>query len=549
MQLPSRPRATVIMVDGDFRDCFHAVDSFCSQDLGQDAYEVLWVEHSGRVRSQLLELERRYPHFRTLCLGRPGPYHSSFCFNAGIAAARAEVIFIPDGDVLVEPDFLRRALEDHDADPRLAMYFYRVDEPAPAAGGIATIDHVRRTGRITNSSNYGGCLSVRRAWLERINGYEQHPLFALGIHTNGADVHARLKILGLHVAWHPELLLYHPWHPGTATGWDCTSLDKSLWKMQNVLTACRANDLRAVALRGIDATRNEPLPEAWRRALDAEAKRLALPSAAGSLWRDEAFSLAELETLRHRRTSRWRRGAARIVRPIRALLTRSHARLPQISMHQLAPHAVLSEPVIDDDRNLPPRPGLSWRTADGRLVRPVHDDVTPLLRLVSHLEPRLVLELGTAHGNTTANICRFSRARVITVNALPDQMSGVVTTFALSREDIGRVYVSHGFADRVTQVFTNTLDFRPTDHADPGSVDLAIVDACHDQEYVKADFLKVAPMMRSGGIVLLHDTHPSRAGHLSGSYDACLWLRQQGFDIRHLRGTWWACWVATATLE
>jgi len=222
-------------------------------------------------------------------------------------------------------------------------------------------------------------------------------------------------------------------------------------------------------------------------------------------------------------------------------------RLPEVKFVRLAPRIALSQPVIDEDRSLPPRPGLAWRAGRWQVVRPVHDDITPLVRLVAHRKPRLVLELGTAYGNATANVCRFSEARVVTVNALPEQLSGVVTTAALGRDEIGRVYRAHGFADRVTQVYANTLQFCPSEHVDPGSVDLAVIDACHDFEYVRADFLAVAPVMRPGGLVLLHDTHPSRAGHLRGSYDACVWLRGQGFDIRHIRGTWWAYWIAGAT--
>ena len=218
-----------------------------------------------------------------------------------------------------------------------------------------------------------------------------------------------------------------------------------------------------------------------------------------------------------------------------------------ISLASLAPASAGPQPVIDDDRNLPPRPGVSWRVSRWRTVRLSHDDITPLVQIVAHRKPRLVLELGTAHGNATANICRYSDARVVTVNALPEQLTGEVVTFALEREHIGRVYRNHGFADRVTQIYANTLQFRPNEHLEPGTVDLAVIDACHDFEYVRADFLAVAPMMRPGGMVLLHDTHPSRAGHLRESYDACVWLRGQGFDIRHIRGTWWGCWVAGAT--
>jgi hypothetical protein len=78
------------------------------------------------------------------------------------------------------------------------------------------------------------------------------------------------------------------------------------------------------------------------------------------------------------------------------------------------------------------------------------------------------------------------------------------------------------------------------------SVDLAIVDACHDCEYVINDFLKVVPYIRPGGMVLLHDTHPSLSLHLWGSYRACMVLRQRGFDICHIKDTWWGVWVNRA---
>src|SRR5205823_1006557 len=92
------------------------------------------------------------------------------------------------------------------------------------------------------------------------------------------------------------------------------------------------------------------------------------------------------------------------------------------------------------------------------------------------------------------------------------------------------------------QIFENTLDLNLAEYMPLASVDLAIVDACHDTDYVVNDFLKVRPFVRAGGVVLLHDTHPSMAGHLAGSYTDCLLLRRQGFDIRQLTNTWWAVW-------
>ncbi len=121
-----------------------------------------------------------------------------------------------------------------------------------------------------------------------------------------------------------------------------------------------------------------------------------------------------------------------------------------------------------------------------------------------------------------------------------------MTTYELDREEIGRVYRKFGFTDRVTQIFENTLTLDLSSYFAKPCIDLAIIDACHDTSYVLSDFKKIAPFVTLGGIVLLHDTHPSMRGHLSGSYIACMKLRQQGWNVKHIRGTWWGIWIKDA---
>ena len=208
--------------------------------------------------------------------------------------------------------------------------------------------------------------------------------------------------------------------------------------------------------------------------------------------------------------------------------------LPQVSISSLAGNEeAAATKTILDDICLPPFVE----------TKRCHD-FEALMKLVAARRPKLVLELGTAHGNTVANICQTCpETRVVTVNALAEQMTGEVTTYALSKDEIGRVYRRYGFSDRVVQVWANTLQLDLSRYLAPFSVDLAIVDACHDCEYVINDFLQVVPYIKSGGIVLLHDTHPSLSLHLWSSYRACMVLRQRGFDIRHIEGTWWGIWV------
>lgn len=206
--------------------------------------------------------------------------------------------------------------------------------------------------------------------------------------------------------------------------------------------------------------------------------------------------------------------------------------LPDLQLEELVDPNVIPEEPILDDLCLP-----------NHAEPPGHNDLQPLLRILRGKQPKVVLELGTAHGNTTANICRqCPLAKVYSVNALPEQISGDIITFALTNDEIGRAFRKQGYSERVKQIYANTLDLDLSLHLQPGTVDLAIIDACHDTPFVINDFHKVVPYMKPGGLVLLHDTHPSMEEHLLGSYRACMFLRQKGYDIRYLHDTWWGVW-------
>ena len=206
--------------------------------------------------------------------------------------------------------------------------------------------------------------------------------------------------------------------------------------------------------------------------------------------------------------------------------------LPQVDWPRDSKRERVLDPLLDDIC-LPPY----FAATD-------QDDYAALMSVVAVLQPAVVLELGTAYGNTVANISRHCpTARIYTVNALAEEQTGEATTFVLGRNEIGRVYRKYGFESHVTQIFSNTLTLDLSTYLSKPVVDLAIIDACHDPEYVLNDFRKVVPFLSERGVVMLHDTHPSMQAHLIASYRACMALRKLGFDIRHLKNTWWAIWL------
>lgn len=248
------PRISVILVDGSFRDHFHMISFLGSQTWTTDDYEVIWVEYYDCVKPELRQEIERFPNMRVITLNRSGPYHSSYCFNAGIVAARAELVVIPDADLAVESDFLQRIWSEHQSNPKLVMYLYRYMEPAKLHVVDWTLEHLRVVSRLTNPSNYGGCLTVRKEWLQAINGYEQHSVFGVHDHANGLDIYTRLKIYGLHVMWHPDIKVYHPWHIRPA-------YDPEIYKPQFVVIDYRAKNLNELAYEGINPEMNQPFPE------------------------------------------------------------------------------------------------------------------------------------------------------------------------------------------------------------------------------------------------------------------------------------------------
>lgn len=260
---------TVIMVDGSFREAHHAPRYFADQTIGRDRYEFLWCEYFGAAHPDLHEAIDPHDHMRIITLGRSGLYHSSYCFNAGITEARGKLIVIPDGDVVVEPDFLERLWQDHQRNDQLVEYCHRHNEPAESHRDDWDINHLRQACQITNPKNHGACLSVRKKHLLAINGYDQSPLFATGFHANDQDVYMRLRNLGLDVRWSPDIKLYHPWHPmtGEATPHYQPQLD---------CIYHRGQTLETLPFEGIDSSKDRPTPERYMGAIEW-ARVTALP--------------------------------------------------------------------------------------------------------------------------------------------------------------------------------------------------------------------------------------------------------------------------------
>jgi GT2 family glycosyltransferase len=260
-------KISVIMVDGGFREKFHAVDFYCSQNLPASDYEVLWVEYFGTVHENLRLREMKYSNFHVITLNGSGEYHSSYCFNEGIRRSRGEVLIVTDGDVVVESNLLARIWAEHEKNDKMAMYLYRYCEPKEEHNKSITVAHMKKVGQMTNASNFGSCLSVRKKWLIQANGYEQHPIFSSGFHANGMDMATRLKAMGMHIMWPPDLAVYHPYHPEHGVSSD-------QYITQRMIIEYRGQHIQFLPFKGLDSQHDRDMPAELSQAIENQLRYL-----------------------------------------------------------------------------------------------------------------------------------------------------------------------------------------------------------------------------------------------------------------------------------
>ncbi len=240
-------KVSVIMVDGSFRENIFGAEYFTKQDFPKNEFEVIWVEFYKKANPNLYKIK----DLKIISLGNKENtvYHSSYCFNEGIKQAKGELLIIPDADVIVEPDFVKKAWEIHQAFEKLVVYGYRYNEVDDAPLENHKFSELKKKCLITNPINYGGCLTVRKKWMLEINGYDQTEIFSTGFHANGKDIYTRFRNYGMAIQWESALKLYHPKHTFTAE-------KAPEYSRQRELIAWRSNNLEYLPLDGIDPAKN-----------------------------------------------------------------------------------------------------------------------------------------------------------------------------------------------------------------------------------------------------------------------------------------------------
>jgi predicted O-methyltransferase YrrM len=119
--------------------------------------------------------------------------------------------------------------------------------------------------------------------------------------------------------------------------------------------------------------------------------------------------------------------------------------------------------------------------------------------LVQTVDPKLVVELGVDYGLSLIELARHSKGVTVGV----DWFEGDAQTGHRNAEEIARKNViESGFDIKIVKQKFDDAKALFEDEV----IDILHIDGAHDYESVKHDFETWLPKVRSGGVILLHDT-------------------------------------------
>jgi predicted O-methyltransferase YrrM len=144
-----------------------------------------------------------------------------------------------------------------------------------------------------------------------------------------------------------------------------------------------------------------------------------------------------------------------------------------------------------------------------------HSEIDGLLQILRRDPPRYVCEIGTASGGTLfllTQVCRPDALLLSVDLGLSVERCLVHRRFVSGKQRI----VSIRGDSRTPETFARV---RSLLRGHP--LDLLFIDGDHSYEGVKADFVNFGPLVRPGGLIVLHDIVPdfgTRYGKPTGNY-------------------------------
>ena len=190
----------------------HVIPTLLAQDLAPETYELLICDSNSNdgTAEYLATVSAEHSNVRHL----PGPYSGrAAARNAGIAAARGDVVLFNDSDILTSPNLLSRHLARHRQRAHIAVvglevqvkdltdYAYKRDHPAER-GSL----HPPARTHLSWLYFLTGNASVRRADLLQAGSFDES---FTGYGHEDLELGYRLQKAGVTIEYEPEAVNYH----------------------------------------------------------------------------------------------------------------------------------------------------------------------------------------------------------------------------------------------------------------------------------------------------------------------------------------------------
>ena len=265
----TKPKISIIVYDGSFRQRFFQVDSLVNQTLDKDKFEYIFVENFDKVNPKLKDkLQDTSLTYKLITLNREKSYHLGKCANEGVRQAQGDIIVIADADTYLEPNILEQTLNYHSSNSNLVLYIYRYDEPKPPMlrnSDKITLSVLQSSCESLNPENYGGFMSVSKNNYVKSGGYDES-IYWSGRNSAGAKgLRVRYENMGLECKWSDDLKIYHACHENAFDNdrWNGFRVE-SQWKLIDMR---KENDtikpLIGIAENGYGTKRFYELGEEW----------------------------------------------------------------------------------------------------------------------------------------------------------------------------------------------------------------------------------------------------------------------------------------------
>jgi glycosyltransferase involved in cell wall biosynthesis len=193
----------------------HVIPSLLRQDMRAERYEIVVADSNSNdgTADYLAGVSAEYPRVRHL----PGPYTGrAMARNAGIEAARGEIVMFTDADIIASEDLLARHLARHRERSDIAvvgmeLQIGSLEEHARLASRPSERRPLHPESRKRLSWLYflTGNASVRRRDLDRVGRFDEN---FTGYGHEDLELGYRLQAAGITIVYEPRAVDYH-WHP------------------------------------------------------------------------------------------------------------------------------------------------------------------------------------------------------------------------------------------------------------------------------------------------------------------------------------------------